>query len=76
MIYAGDIQDGKTIAALMAYKNKYNNLKYFNKVNLCENCNVLNYKKYMLPFNRVTKTNNCLICKKESKNLVFIKKRV
>ncbi len=53
-----------------------NNLKYFNKVNLCENCNVLNYKKYMLPFNRVTKTNNCLICKKESKNLVFIKKRV
>ena len=27
MIYAGDIQDGKTIAALMAYKNKYNNLK-------------------------------------------------
>ena len=53
-----------------------NDLKYLNKVNLCENCNVLNYKKYMYPFNRVTKTNNCLICKKESKNLVFIKKRV
>lgn len=24
MIYAGTIQDGKTVAALMAYKNKYN----------------------------------------------------
>ena len=53
-----------------------NDQSLVSKVNICENCIEKKYKFYMNPFNKVSKTNKCIICQKEVKNLVFIKKRV
>ena len=53
-----------------------NDLTKFNKVNLCDDCSLKGYQKYIYPFNKVSKSSVCILCKKEVKNLIFIKKRV
>ena len=53
-----------------------NELTKFNKVNLCENCDIKGYQKSIYPFNKVSKSSTCILCGKDVKNLIFIKKRV
>ncbi len=45
------------------------------KVNLCESCQINNYKYFLTPFNRVSKNYKCLICKKEANNLIYLKRK-
>lgn len=55
-------------------KKEINNLGNLDKVNICNECNIDGYKKFLIPFNRVSKTHKCIICQKEKNNIIYIKR--
>lgn len=51
-----------------------NNLSKIIKVNICDRCNIDQYKYLLTPFNRISKTNRCVKCNKEVNNILYLTK--
>lgn len=51
-----------------------NNLRKIIKVNICDNCFIEGYKYFLTPFNKITKTNKCIICQNKINNIKLLSK--
>ena len=64
----------KDMFILEKEKTNLENLGKIIKVNLCNDCIIDKYKKFLVPFNRVSKKRKCIICGKDINNVVILKK--